>query len=143
MRNTLLSFQSKIIVDILLILLLIGTYISGEIEIISENHWRLFHCIFGCLFVIFILLHVVQHWRFVKALLRKRVFAKNKLTAFTTLLFIIVFLNIVTLIVPSNQLFLELHNLFGQSFCIIAIVHTIQKWKRFTALFLSEKSNSR
>lgn len=135
MKNIILSSKAKIAVDFLLMVLLLATFISGEMEIIPKNYWRSFHCIIGCLWVLFILLHIVQHGKVIKALPKKNVFLKNKITALITLGFILIFFSILSLIAPAGKSIFIFHHVIGQLFCIFVIVHTIQKWKRFTGLF--------
>lgn len=140
MKTVILSSKHKIIVDILLIILLPLTWISGETEIIPDAYWRSFHCIIGSLWALLITLHIIQHLKFIKALPKKKVFVKNKTTVLTTIAFIIIIASILTLIFPADQSQLNHHHRIGKLFCIIVFIHTIQKWKRLTALFRNNKS---
>lgn len=140
MKKAILSAKAKIMVDILLITLLAATWISGETEIISDAYWRSFHCITGVFFFLLMILHAIQHWKFVKALTKKKVISKNKITAFTTLALVVIFLSILSLLFPANVTLLDFHHFIGELFCIIIIVHIIQKWKRFVSLFRHTKS---
>lgn len=135
MKNAILSSKFKIVVDIFLIILLPLTWISGEIEITPEAHWHSFHCIVGSIWGLLITLHVMQHWKFIKVLPKKKVFAKNKITVLTTIIFIAIIISILTLVAPADLSLLDHHHRIGKLFCIIVIVHTLQKWKRFTGLF--------
>lgn len=139
MKKYFLSPNAKIVVDILLVLTLPAIWISGETEIIPDAYWRSFHCIAGSFWFLLMLVHVAQHWKFIKALTKKKVILKNRVTALTTFWFIPVFLSLLLLVFRLNEPTASFHHLAGQVFLIIVIIHAIQKSKRFIGLFQRKK----
>lgn len=136
MKTTLLSRKSKIVVDILLITLLVLTFVSGETEAICRRApWLSYHCILGTTFVLAILLHLWQHWNFMKALLKQKVLRKNITIALLSIVFVLIVVSILSYlpIVPPSAIWG--HHLVGKLVCLIAIIHLVQKWKRLLGLF--------
>lgn len=135
MENIFLSKQAKIIVDILLVLGFIFLRIAGHIGQISA-YWNSVHCIMGVVWFSLIILHVAQHWRFIKSFTKKKVILKNKITALIIICFIMMSISIIFFMIGIPLL--KFHNVIGHLFILIVIVHTIDKCKRFIALFKSK-----
>jgi len=133
MKKLLLSKQAKIAVDILMFVAFMPV-IAFMHE--TGEHWKSAHCIFGVVLTVLMLVHVAQNWRFTKALVKKNVIKRNKITALTTL-FLMLILITVSLFAAGvfNIVTLHIHNLFGKLLALFIFIHVIQKFKRFISLF--------
>lgn len=130
-NNPVLSKQAKIIVDIVLAVGLVLLLTCHDIE----GCWVSSHCITGMLSVLAMAVHIWQHWRFIKALVKKKVILKNKITVLITICFILISVSILLFITGFEPPYLKLHNVTGHFFVLAAILHAVQKIKRFFALF--------
>lgn len=128
------SKKAKAIVDIAMVLCIVIAPIYSDPHTATETHWRSSHCIIGLFVFMFMLIHIVQHWRFIRAFTKKKVILKNKITALVIIAFILMSLSILFFIVGFNHPFLRFHNIIGHFFGIIVIIHTGQKLKHFISL---------
>lgn len=133
MKNLFFSRQTKMLVDILLIFGLILLLSAGHIRSTSETHWNSAHCIIGSVLSLLIVVHVAQHWRFIKAFTKQKVVLKNKITAVTIICFVLILTTIIFFIAGTSLL--KLHNVIGHLFILIIIIHAIDKSKRFISFF--------
>ena len=132
-KQLFLSKQTKVVVDVLMFLALVPT-ISFMHE--TEGHWKSAHCVFGAVLTVLMFIHMAQNWKFTKALAKKKVMKKNKITAFTTLFFILCLITIFLFAIGVfNIANLRIHNILGKLLGLFIIIHIIQKFKRFLALF--------
>lgn len=76
MKSLFLSRQAKILVDISLVIGFILLRFAGHIVAASGSYWTSLHCIIGSVWVLAMILHVVQHWRLIKAFTKKKVVLK-------------------------------------------------------------------
>ena len=133
LKRIFLSRQAKIIIDILMFLVFMAT-----VALMHETagHWKSAHCFFGAVLTGLMLFHVAQNWKFTTALIKKNVMKRNKITAFTTLFFILILITILLFIVGVfNIANMSIHNLLGKLLALFIIIHVIQKFKRFISLF--------
>lgn len=140
MKKMIYSKQAKIWIDIFL---LIG-FIILIFFIDADRLWKSFHCIFGSFFLLLMIIHIVQHWKFIKSFCKKKVIIHNKITFLTTLFFVLISLSVLLFIFGFNIPFVEFHNTAGNYFSVIIIIHAIDKSKRFISFFknnLSSKKN--
>ncbi len=70
MKNSFLSKQSKLTVDILLFLGIAGLGGTGKT-------WSSPHCIGASIWLILILIHIVQHWQLIKSFTKWSAIRKN------------------------------------------------------------------
>ena len=140
MKKVLLSKQAKIIVDILLIL---GPILSmkHDTEISDGLYWKSSHCIICILWFLMTVIHVCQHWKLIKAFTKRKVIAKNKITALTILCFILMTISVLLLMIGNDISFLRYHNLIGHLYFLVVIIHVIQKFKRFLSFFAKKNRN--
>lgn len=132
MKNTFLSKKARLTVDILLAASLISMFVHTEQA--TGPDWASYHCIAGVSFLILMTIHTLQHWPFIKALSKKKVIRKNKMTAFTTACFFPMLASVLLFTVGFNIPFLEFHNITGHIFMFAVIIHLITKIKRFVYL---------
>lgn len=134
MKSLFLSRRAKIVIDILLV---VGLFLAGglsDFDRTSDNYWESTHCIIGLLWFSLIIIHVGQHWRFIKSLTKKKVISKNKVTTITTICFILMFVSVLSFIIGFKIPLLKFHNVIGHVFALMVIIHTINKSKRFISL---------
>lgn len=133
MKNILLSKRSKLITDILLIAALILMFrYTGRA---TDPNWTSSHCIIGTVSLILMIFHTWQHWPFIKALTRKKVIRKNKITTLTTISFLLISSSILLLVIDFNSPFLKFHNVVGHVVILPVIIHLATKLKRLSTLF--------
>ena len=131
-KNIFLKPVSKAIIDILLVIGLILSIISGR----TANYlWGSFHCIVSMIWYGLMLIHIWQHWKMTKAMFKWKVIKKNKITFITVIVFILMSLNIIVFIFEVNNQLAHIHHIISHIFWKIMIIHTIQKTKRFISLF--------
>ena len=135
MKKIFMSRQFKIVVDILLIAVLILFCVSYDNEEILGSYWKSSHCITGLIWISLILVHVAQHWKFTKMLVMAKVMRRNKITAFTTLFFVILIISIMMMAVTFDVTFIQFHGLPGKLFLLFVVIHIIQKFKKFLLMF--------
>ncbi|HAR39688.1 MAG: hypothetical protein A2W86_11015 [Bacteroidetes bacterium GWD2_45_23] len=101
-------------------------------------HWQSPHGIIGIVWLLLITIHIIQHWPFIKALTKKKVFLKNKITAFTTISFILMAASILLFVIGFSSPVLRFHNVMGHFFLIIVIIHIIDKFKKLITLLINK-----
>lgn len=138
MKELFLSRAAKACIDVLLIMSVV-MMLNCHPPVYPNNYWQTPHCLAGIASFFVMILHVWQHWPFIKVLIKKRVMLKNKMTALTTLCFMLMAVSILLFMVSFTPLFLRYHNIVGHLFGIIVIIHLIQKFKRFIKIMTSLK----
>lgn len=135
MKRGIECLKAKKTVDIAMILMVIVSWWSAERDFPGITRWCSSHCIVGIVLLLLIIMHIMQHWRFIVALTKKKVFLKNKITAFTGLVFLLMAVSILLFVVGFRLPFLKLHNVIGHFFMPVVIIHVIDKFKKFTTFF--------
>ncbi|MBU4373441.1 MAG: hypothetical protein KJ714_03165 [Euryarchaeota archaeon] len=93
------------------------------------------HCIVAIIFVFIMLIHIWQHWNFIKILITKKLYLKNKITTLTTIVFVLVFLSFLPFLIRFTGTTLNFHSFIAHIFAIIIIVHFITKFKQWICFF--------
>ena len=139
MNKLFLSHQAKIAVDILMFLTLILVGAFSHVHDISDNPWQSAHCVIGLIWLLFMLVHTAQNWKFIKLLKKKKVMQRNKITTLVTVSFILTMVSVLLLTGGFNFVVLKFHGLFGRLLTFFVIIHIIYKFRRFLALFKKNK----
>lgn len=134
MKSIFISPRAKAIVDIAMVFTLIMAWLCSNPHLAAIGRWRSSHCITGIVLLVLITVHILQHWPFIKALTKKKVFLKNKITALTTISFILMAVSVLLFVTGFTHPSLRFHNITGHFFLIIVIVHIIDKSKKFIRL---------
>ena len=130
MRKNFTSRRAKRIIDILLLLGIAG--LSG-----TGKHWNSPHCIGASVWILLMIIHIAQNWKFIKAFTKWKIIKKNKITALTILGFIFILSSVLLLSIGFNDSFILYHHIIARLFFLIIILHIINKFKRFISLFKS------
>lgn len=130
-----LSKQSGIVVDILLFLGIAGLGGTGKT-------WSSPHCIGASIWLLLMFIHIAQHWQLTKSLTKWRVIRRNKITALTTLGFVLMLSSVFLFISGLNDSFIAFHHIAGRLFFLILIIHIVTKFKRFIFMFRKNKRTS-
>jgi hypothetical protein len=142
---------SKGIVDIILLICLITCISSSSAFEESIGHirngasyesvftWGSLHCLTGLVFVCLMAIHIGQRWNFYKALIRKKLYMKNKLATFVSITFLFLILSILLFLTGFTESTMHFHLLFAHLFAITVIIHSVTRLKQFVLLF-REKS---
>jgi hypothetical protein len=138
---------SKGIVDIMMLLCLIGCINSASVfeESMKSIHqgagfesvfsWGTLHCLIGLAFVFLMGIHIWQRWNFYKALIRKQLYLKNKLTTFATISFLLLIISLLLFLTGFTSSTLHFHFIFAHIFAITIIVHSCTRLKQLIYLF--------
>jgi len=127
---------AKATIDILLIAGLLFSSSSAEH---SADSWGSFHCIASMTWYGLILVHIGQHWSLTKAMFKRKVMKRNKITFLTVFVFICLTISIFIFIAGVNHQSMHIHHAIAKLFGIVIIIHAIQKRKRFVSLFKNKK----
>jgi len=103
--------------------------------------WGTLHCLTGLVFVCFMALHIWQRWNFYKALIRKKLYRKNKLATFVSVTFLFLLLSLVLFLTGFTESTLHFHLLFAHLFAITVIIHAVTRLKQFVLLFRGKIRN--
>ena len=129
------SKKSKLVIDIILIATLLSALIFSDPTLASINQWKSMHCNILAFGSIFILIHIYQHWKLTKSLIKKKVLLRNKLTALTTFIFVVLFLTISIFLFGFPEQIMRIHNIVGHIFIGVIVLHILSKTKKFVGLF--------
>lgn len=129
--------KTKICIDLLLIAGIVFIARCHETGIAFAKTWYSIHCIVSCVWFLILIIHVMQHWKFIKALTKINIALKNKITAITSVCFIFITISILLLVIDVNTYIGKCHNIVGHIFIVIVIIHAIDKFKKI--LFVSKK----
>lgn len=129
MKKLFLSRPGKAFVDVLLLIHIVIMFTCHP-DMFS-NYWQTSHCMAGISSSLLMIIHVWQHAPFIRALTQKKFMQKSKITALTTLCFILIIISILFFTISFTPSFLKYHHIVGHLFAVIVIIHIIQKFKRF------------
>jgi hypothetical protein len=135
MKKLFLSKHAKLIVDILLFIGIAG--LGG-----TAKTWSSPHCIGASIWLILMLVHIAQHWQLTKSFTKWRVIRKNKITALTTLAFVLMLLSVLLFIFELKYSFIVFHHIAGRLFFLFIFIHIATKFKRFISMFRKDKRTS-
>jgi hypothetical protein len=143
----------KGVVDILLLVGLIACGLSSSVfegsrekimngadpnEIFS---WGTIHCIIALVFVGIILIHIWQHWPFIKALVSGKLYSKHILMTIVLVLFALTVISFLFFLTGFSQVSLHNHSLFAHIFVLIVVVHFVTRFKSLIRLFKKDCKN--
>ncbi|MGV8134021.1 MAG: hypothetical protein AB2L20_02315 [Mangrovibacterium sp.] len=145
---------SKGIVDIILLICLLTCLHSssafkegmeqvrngGSYE--SVFAWGMLHCLSGLVFICFMAIHVGQRLNFYKALIRKKLYMKNKLATFVSISFMFLAISILLFLTGFNESTMHFHLLFAHLFAITVIIHAVTRLRQFVLLFRGNRNST-
>lgn len=141
----------KFFIDILMMLGLLGCGISTSVfeagkESLSKGakltdvfSWDSLHCILSTLFICMILIHLWQHRGYLKMMVTKKLFSKNKIISLTAIAFIITAISFLFYLTGFSFTTLRFHSAVAPLFLVLIILHLISKSKRFLGLLQTRK----
>jgi hypothetical protein len=132
MKNILFKPVSKAIVDILL---LVGLFFSIMSSRQPSDSWGSLHCIVSMAWYALMLVHIAQHWRLTKALLKWNVLKRNKITFLVFVVFILMTFSVISFMVGVSEKSMRIHHAIAHIFWAVMIIHAIAMTKRFKNLF--------
>ena len=97
--------------------------------------WGTPHCIISVVFIFIIFFHIWQHWPFIKAIVKKKLFLKNVVVTITTILFALTVVSCLFYLTGFTFSNLHFHGIIVHLFVLVAIIHLIQNLKKFISLF--------
>ena len=135
MKKQFLSKQSKIVIDTLLVVAFVLSFVFFDISEINCQYCNSAHCRIGLVWILLLSIHIAQQWKLTQILVKTKVMRRNKITALTTLFFAAVIGSILLMTTADGFTLLKFHGLFGRLFVLFSIIHFIQKFKKFLLLF--------
>ncbi len=144
---------SKVIVDIILLICLITCIDSSSafqegMEQVRNGAgygsvfaWGTLHCLSGLVFVCFMGIHIGQRLNFYKALIRKKLYMKNKLATFVSITFLFLLLSLLLFLTGFTESTMHFHLLFAHLFALTIIIHAVTRLKQFVLLFRGKIRN--
>lgn len=127
MRSFILSHRGKSLVTTLLLVGLVLSHTKSDLGAMGSGLWQSAHSIVCALWFLFTGLHVYQHWALIKAMTKKRVLLRNKVTALTTALFVMMGISILLLTLGVNHFTLKFHHVIGHLYVLVLLIHTFTK----------------
>jgi len=97
--------------------------------------WGTAHCIMGIILSIGIIIHIWQHWNFIKTLVKKKLFSENKITTITLVVFILTVISYLFFLIVFSRETLHNHSLFAHIFVLVIVIHFITRIKSLIRLF--------
>jgi hypothetical protein len=133
-KNIFTKRISKGVVDILLF---IGLFVSIVSSRSTEHSWWTFHCIVSIVWYLLMLIHIWQHWKMTKLLLKfnPKALKRNKITLMLIIVFILMTFSIISFITGVSDNLVYLHHKVTHIFWALLIIHIIVKWKQFLMCF--------
>ncbi|MCL2119896.1 MAG: hypothetical protein FWH27_15875 [Planctomycetaceae bacterium] len=133
-ENILDKRAAKAIVDVLLLIGLVLVILTVHS---AERSWWSFHCIISMTWYVLMLVHICQHWRMTKLLLKlnRKALKRNTITLLTVIAFILMTFCILLFIIELSEKFVHIHHVVASPFRLVIVVHTITKIKQFVACF--------
>jgi hypothetical protein len=89
----------------------------------------------GLAFVFLVGIHIWQRWNFYKALIRKKLYLKNKLTTLAAITFLLLITSLLLFLTGFTSNTLHFHFIFAHLFAITIIVHSLTRFKQLVFLF--------
>ena len=139
-KNIFSNRFAKAAIDILLFTGIFVSFISAKSN--GSASWGSFHCLFSMTWYALMLVHIWQHWRFTKALLKPKVMKRNKIMLMTLAVFILMTFSVILFVADVSDRFVHFHHQVGHFFAVVMIAHTIQKAKRFVLLFKKKQKQT-
>ena len=128
---------SKATVDILLVA---GFFLSILTSRHSADSWGSLHCTVSMIWYGLILVHIWQHWRMTKALLKWKVLKRNVITTLTVVVFILMTISVIIFVGDLSYKTVHIHHKIAHIFWAVIVIHAITKTKRLISLFKNKKS---
>ncbi len=140
MKSLFYSPKGRFGVDAILLLCIISALVFSDPHLAGDMHWRSSHCIICITGVGFMILHIMQHWRFIRSFTKRKVILKNKITFVVTIFSAMMILSIIPFFFGFPEKIMRFHNIIGHIFGVLIIIHIIGKAKKFVRLL---KSNNK
>lgn len=131
MTKIILKKKAKIYTDFFLILGIISLAVYHDTGAKFATTWHSIHCVISIIWLLIMIIHVWQHWKFIKALSKIKFALQNKITVIVTFCFVLMFVSILLLIFGIENYASKYHNIIGHIFVGTIIVHVIEKLKKF------------
>lgn len=110
---------------------------------INYSGWSAVHKISVVFLTVFMVIHSTQHWKWYKAVVRKRLFAKNKEVAILTVVFVLAALAgyipwVISLLGGSEllrKIFMEIHDKLTLILFVCLVIHIARRLKWYVVAY--------
>jgi hypothetical protein len=138
---------TKIIIDIFGIIAMIGCWVSTDTAKVSKGHfgneqdiassfsWGTLHSIVSIAFTVLLIIHLCQHWKFIKGIVKKHLYLRNKVTTITLITFVVTILSFLLFLTGFNRSLGEFHGTAANIFLITCCIHLVFNFKKMLILF--------
>jgi hypothetical protein len=136
----------KVITDLIIIAAMIGCWASSDtakgpreafrsnLDVANSFSWGTLHSILSIIFTVIILIHIWQHWEFIKGIIIKNLYSKNIVTTITLLTFIVTILSFLVYFTGFNHSKGEFHGTIANIFLLTCCVHLVLNFKKMLVL---------
>jgi len=137
---------SKVIIDIITVFALTGCWVSTdsvkrhrgqfmtEQDVANDFSWGTLHSIFSIVFTLLIIVHIWQHWKFIKGIIIKNLYSSNIVTTLTLIFFAVTVISFLLFFTGFSHSKGEFHGTIANIFLIICCVHLVLNLKKMLAL---------
>jgi hypothetical protein len=101
----------------------------------SNFSWGTLHSILSIVFTVMIIIHLWQHWKLIKGIIIKNLYAKNIVTSLTLLTFIVTVISFLIYFTGFSHSKGEFHGTIANIFLIAGCIHLVLNFKKMLALF--------
>lgn len=142
------SISSKGVIDLITILAMIGCWIStdtvkgqrgqfrSEQDIANNFSWGTLHSILSIVFTLMIIIHIWQHWKFIKGIILKNLYSRNIVTTLSLITFVLTVVSFLLYLTGFSHSRGEFHGTIANIFLITGGVHLVLNFKKLVALFV-------
>jgi hydrogenase/urease accessory protein HupE len=137
----------KGIIDLITIVAMIGCWVStdtvkghrgqfrNEQDIADTFSWGTLHSILSIIFTALIIIHIWQHWKFIKAIIKKNLYSKNIVTTLNFVLFAVTVTSFLLYLTGFSRPKGEFHGTVANIFLIAGCVHLLLNFDKLLAMF--------
>jgi hypothetical protein len=142
------SISSKGVIDLITILAMVGCWIStdtvkgqrgqfrSELDIANNFSWGTLHSILSIIFTLMIIIHIWQHWKFIKGIILKNLYSRNIVTTLSLITFVLTVVSFLLYLTGFSHSRGEFHGTIANIFLITGCVHLVLNFKKLLALFV-------
>jgi hypothetical protein len=139
--------SKKGVIDVITILALIGCWASTDTvkeqrgqfrnaqDIATDFSWGTLHSILSIIFTSLIIIHIWQHWKFIRGIIVKNLYSKNIVSTLTLITFLVTLVSFLVYLTGYSHSKGEFHGTVANIFLLTCCVHLALNFKKMMDLF--------
>lgn len=124
--------------------------VNATVLDINYSVWSLIHKISILIFTFLMVYHIALHWKWFKAIIKKKLMSKNKVVIILSIIFILVTISgyipwIIMLTkgeIPLRIIFIEIHDKIALILMVFLIGHVLKRMKWYRSAISKFKNNN-